>query len=723
MDTYFAARLGADLGDALRGIVTRYYSDGRVGEILSKQRLAYRYYYDLGLNWANWGDIGSTMRVERGGDEGERALIRINHWRSLVRGQVAMITNAKFEWKPKATSYDYEPMEATKRARYALDHFWKAEGLEALRIERVESASFLGEGFTHHEWDADRGEELAMQPTSGRIIRTGNIFATDVLPWDVVRDPWRPWNQQQWALVRFPLVNKHDLIARYPQQAESIIKCGKSPVAIFTPANNGTTIYQGDNDVEVWRFYHLPCASLPRGLDATVLSNGTVLGNLKDLAWGMFPLIRVCESNVKGSSYGYPSSWETLGIQELYDNLQSSVATNQTTFATQYMRAKPGVDPKPIALGGGLSIIVADKDDIEPMQLTKSPAEVFPHMDSLVKNMERLSGQTAVNRGEAQGDRQSGAALALLSAESIRNASPYQTSDVEAIRQQGRLVLRMLRRNATRPLKIGVATKGQPTLEMKIRGKDLGDVDGVEIELENPLQQTTEGRIALLQTLAQLKVPVTLDQAIEMIASGKSEPVTDAVTEEGLNILRENELLGKKKVPRALITDNHLRHCKEHLRVLSNPAARDQVGVIESVMAHVYQHYSLAYGVPNQMVPDPRTGQPQSTVTLDPLYRQRMMELAGVPMPQLAGMPMAGPTAPPAPGESRSTPPSAPGSQGDSANPPAPGQQSQTPQPANGAAAPVPPQENMPSMPTNKATGQRYNVANGGGTPQNGAQR
>lgn len=694
----------AEFGVALRGVMSRYYSDARVNEIFAKQRLAYRYYYDLGLNWIGWSNTnGSTSSMTRGGDQGELAFIRINHARSLARNQIAMVTNAKFERHPRARRYDYESMEAKKRSKYALDHYNNNGGLELLRIERVESSTVLGEGFTHYEWAKDKGDEVAALPGQGIIVRTGDIDARDVLPWDVMRDPWKPWAQQRFIAVRFPLTNKYDLVAKYPKFAEKIMAAAPSGIAIYAPQPNVVSTLPTNDEAEVWRFYHLPCASLPRGRDTTVLCDGTVLED-HDLAWGCFPLVRVSESNIKTSSYGYPSFWEYLGVQELYDSLQSSVATNQTTFATQMMRVRPGVDPKPLQLGGGMSVIVADKDDIEAMQLTKSPAEVFPHMDSLVTNMTRLSGQSGVNRGEAQGDRQSGAALALLSAETIRNASPYQQSDVEALKGESQIILKMLQRNAKRPIRIAVASKGMPSRQMDLTGDMLGESSDVDIELANPLQQTMEGRIALLQTFAQLRLPVTLDQAMEMITSGHTEPVTDSITEQGLNILRENELLGQGQSPTALVTDDHMRHCREHLMVLSNPAARQNLSVLSAVMTHVGEHYTLVYGLPKGVPPQ-----------ADPMYRVRIMELAGVQPPPSAMMP--------APGDAQATQPPA-GGAADGTQPPQTGQATATSAAAQGpqGVAGNPQAGKQPSMPKNAATGQSYNPVTAGGTPQPGAQ-
>ncbi len=694
---YFAVLPAEEIGRAIMGRVQKYYSNTRVMEIAQKQRIAYRYYYDLGLDWAGWGGLGTTNQMQRGGEQGELALIRINHARSLVRGQIAMVSNAKFDSKPRAASDEWDAMRATIQCGYVLDHYRQSGGLAQRRLERVESASTMGEGFTHYGFDMNLGREYGRDPGTGRVEHTGDVFSQNVLPWDIIRDPYKEWDQQRHITVHFPRVNKWELVAQYPHLAEKILNAPLQSVApYFAPVGN-TSDGPGQDDVEVYILYHLPSPipGLERGLAVKLLGDGTVL-DVRNLDTKIFPLTRVAEAGVMGSPFGYPSFWEYLGVQELYDNLQSIVATNQSTFGAQNIGVKTGVDPRPIQMAGGMNVWVSNDPakDIVPLQLTKSPTEVFPHMQDLRHNMELLSGQTSINRGEAQGDRQSGAMGALLSAESVKNASPYQTSDVEGLKIESKLVLRLLRANAKRPIQIGISAHGQTSYQMAITGHDLGDTDDVDIILANPLQQTDEGRLAIVQTMAQNKIPLTKEEFLMMITFGRLEEVTDGTTSIGMRIRLENQQIAKGVTPRVMLSDNAIRHCTEHATMMSD-AGRDDPKVQAAFVAHVEEHYKNFYGSDPEQ--DKLTG----------LYRPKMLTLFGIqpPPPDPAAVP--------------------PGANPGMSGPPAPGGTSHTAPPAEGEAsvsasgAQPPPGSapgKQPHLPTNPVTGNKWNSHDQGGT-------
>lgn len=688
---YYATLPSDQIGRMICARVQQYYADTRVTTVLAKQQIAQSVYLDLGGSWAGWnGSPGPTNQMTRGGAQGEAALVRINHARNLARNQIAMITNAKFDRNPRAESDDYDPMQAAIAAKYALDHFTQEAQLELLRISRIESATVNGTGYTHYGWNTGKGRVYAVNPDTGFPEHTGTIEAENTLPWNVVCNPYKDWKQQIDVTLRLPQVNRWSFAAKYPKFAEQILD---APTNTIVPFFNGAQVSKVTDDIEVFVTYHLPVPipGLERGRTIVCLNTGLVVEE-GPLEYGRFPIVRTAESEIAESPYGYASFWEYLGVQELYDNLQSIVATNQSTFGAQNVAVRTGVDPRPVQVEGGLNVFVCNdpSNDVKPLQLTKSPSEIFPHMDSLVRNMERLSGQSQVDRGEAQGDRQSGSALALLSAQSIRNASPYQTSDVEALKDEAQIILRILRRRAKRKFPVTVADAGGGTpYERAISGQDLGGVDAVDIELANPLQQTTEGRVAILQTFAQLKIPLDAKSAMEVVKSGKLEPATNAATREGQRIRLENKMIGEGKTPRALITDDHIRHCRDHAITMSD-AAREDPAARAAFMAHVEQeHYRIYFGT------DPEQDRQIGT------YRVKMMVLCGLqpPPPDPTMQPGAG--APPEGG--------APPAGADGALAP--------PGPAAGPAAVLGPPPNMPRLPTNAGTGEQWTPATAGGTP------
>jgi hypothetical protein len=175
--------------------------------------------------------------------------------------------------------------------------------------------------------------------------------------------------------------------------------------------------------------------------------------------------------------------------------------------------------------------------------------------------------------------------------------------------------------------------------------------------------------------LVQMSVIRTPQEVLEVLETGRLEPLVKGTQEELTNILKENQDISKGETPVVLLSDDHLLHGKEHCSAVASPAARRDVNVLRAYREHMHEHYSLFYGVPLEMV------------EMDPLYRQRMLMLCGKPVPPEMPMP---------------PPPGAPG-------PMPTGEASPIAAAPAAVAGPVAAANaELPEMPTNPATGQQF---------------
>lgn len=694
---YFAALPKEDIGPELVAKVTGYYADPRVISIIGAQRVSYSTYYNVGNTWTTTSRTGG-INIGSGGEQGEQVIVHVNHARALARNVAARITNPKFIWEPQASTRSSKSSRAVVKARDVLEHYWHNCNHEELRALSVESAATMGEGFTHYTWDEwSGGEYERMEETS---VYRGAVHAEDVLPLNVIRDPWRfPYSNGDWQIVR-QRINKFEMAARVGRpragDAEGDAEARQKAVLESSTSITGWPApflmsafgaAWSNNDIDVLRFYHRRTAVLPRGRDVTFLASGAVL-DFRDLEWKRIPLIRRVEGELRGTPFGYPSFWEIVNLQQLYDTLQTAVATNQATFAGQLIGIKRGSGVNMMQLGSALSAIECDDEKaVWPIQLTKSPPEVFPHMESLLRHMERQMGASKISFGEAEGDRQSGTSQALLSAQLTENASGFQTSDVKAIKDGAELILNMVQVKATVPVEIARVSQskaGAFGAKMEVRGEDLKDIDQVFINLGSPITQNTEGRVKALQVASTLNIPVTAEGFWQVLNTGRLEPVAESDVEQAILIQQENEQIITGVVPQVLLTDDHFRHGHQHTITMSDVTARGDEKAVAAYMAHMNEHYKLAYNWNAPDTIDPMTGMLIDGPRHDPMYNPRMQGLArGVPPPPPAPMalPPAGDVSEPAPAI-------------------------EAPQmPGNPDAGVMPP---LPSMPKNPATGEKF---------------
>lgn len=678
---YFATEPPEELGPKLVEKTQQYRYDTGVQQIDGRMAHAWRYYYGydpMGFH--------ATGHVARDGMQGELASIRINHSRSLVQTLLNLIVAPQFVWNPRAGSMDYDAVRQVEAARAVLEHYWHNRQFSTFATKAVESAIALSEGFIHEEWDPHLGEEYSVDPENpGNVIKTGDIRFQNVAPWDVIRDPYKTdFNECQWLIVRL-FKNKWDLAVQYPGKAKEIHDV---PPELPVRGDAGYALKVSTDDVPVYYFYHRPSASLPLGRMVKFVSSGDVLEDTI-LPYGSIPLQRITCAELQGTPYGYTPYFEILGIQEVMDSINSSITTNITTFGTQSLAVEEGSPVQPDDLGGGMRIIYyrPGSQPPQPLQLTRSPPEAFKYLEDLKVHEELLMGLNNVVRGQMQTGKESGAALALLQSQAIQQASVLQRNYLNALVNAGTAILRIIRSRAALPLKIGLVGKNRMDLirETEITKDSIQSVDQVVVELGNPVSQTAAGRFELAMQLVQMGVVKTPAEVLEVLETGRLEPLVKGTQEELVNILKENQDMVRGETPVVLLSDDHPLHGKEHTAVVASPAARRDPNVLRAYREHMHEHYSLFYGVPPEQV------------EMDPLYRQRFLMLCGRPVPP---EPVGPPPMPGGPG-------GAPMPGGPEVGPP--------PEPSMAATGPTLGAE-LPSMPTNPATGQEWNPVTGGGT-------
>lgn len=671
-ELYFAAAPQEKVGLKLKERLDKYEDHTLVSQINSRLKLAWQYYFGYSPE-----GFHATSAVTRAGDSGELASIRVNHSRALVNALLTLITNQKFVWTPRAVNIDYNSVRQTQLASSVLEYYWHVKGVETYANKAVEEAIAFTEGFVFVEWDDKLGAALPDPNNPMSTVRSGDLRFTNISSWDVIRDPTKKsWDELDWVTIRV-WRNKFDLAMRHPQVAEQILKVSPD---LDETAHRSADSWESD-DIPVYIFFHKPSAILPFGREVYFLSDGTTL-KFGNMVYENIPLHRVVPGDLIGTPYGYSAHLEILGIQELSDSIHSSIASNLSTFGVQSVAMEEGGGNQIDEFGGmRVHYYRQGGKPAEGLNLTKIPGEAFKYVEDLKKYQELLMGLNSVVRGEAQSDRMSGSALALLQSQALQQASVLSGNRVSLIQAIGTSVIDIIKKRASSPVKIAIVGKGRMNAvhEQEVKSEDLAGISSVYVQVSNPLSQTSAGAVEQANHLLMNKLITTPEQYQMVVDTGRFEPMTRATTEELTNILRENEDIAQGLPVFAMLHDNHLLHGIEHKVAVANPEARRNPKVVQAYIAHMHEHYSQYFGVPVEMVPQ------------DPMYRDRMLVLTGQTPPPPAPMPM-GP--PPGPGNG---PPPNPG------NAPAPS--------GDMPGGPA----KQPSMPTNPSTDQKWDSQTGGG--------
>lgn len=724
---YFAAASRANIGTSLVGRL-QSLKDGTTGDnsILdnsAEYANALRHYYGkdsgFGLSWG----------ITRGGKAGELARTRINRARAYAQTKLSVVTQAKVTWRPQAKNGDAGAAAGVTLTADIMADLWENKGLSEVWLRWIEQAIVLSQAFVFDEWNRALGPPLG--PAGDQMVTQGDIEAHNVLPWDVKVDPACPSpNAVTWRFVRL-WKNRWDLAKLWTRGGSQLAdgKRGAEAEDAILSASESSAIDEYDtgrgkgsnNDlVPVWYFFHDKTPALPMGRETIFISANCVLRDGR-LSYESSPVHRIAAGDMFGTPHAWTSFWDTLGPQEISDSINTSLSTTATTLGNTNLAVEQGSDVKGEVLPNGLRIVRYPRQGKKPEFINPPPLspDMMKYDELLSSEQRQLSGLDELSTGQFDGKQLNAQAFAVLASLTVQKASPFQTAATAALARLGTSMLRTYKKRVSREREIKVTGKSSKSLYavQKFSGKSLEAIDGVKIDIGNPLEQTAQGRATILDTLLKIPGAVTSPEAaFEVWETGRLEPALRADRDELLLLKSEYEQLQEGKSPPVHFLQNHPLHFKQNYSALSNPDALNDPEVIKAVNAHLDQHYLEHYGVARGPTPgDPMTGAPPTQG--DPLRYQRECFLMGrTPDPSLMPPPMGfwgGPPgmAPPGMG----APPGAPSGAG--GPPPGPPGASPPMPPAPEASAEGPPVRPV-SLPKNPVTGQQWDPATGGGLAQ-----
>ncbi len=687
-DYYFAAATVEDIGQALAGRLEDCLTvpGGREAQ----WRSAYEAYY----GWDVGG--GSSHTVSRGGDVGEQALLRINHARRAAGALLSILMGPKFAWRAEAPNSDPRSRSAIIITQHLLEWLWKQKKLSRLAARWAEQAILMSESFLFPEWDMSLGPVEGPDDATGSLLRQGDLKFHTLLPWDIAREEaWRTYEDSPYLFARV-LKNKWDLAALYPvdvlgeEAREKIVNATSD--AMVRDYSYSRLRGVSPDIVPVWYFFHRPCPSLPMGRQTIFLHGECVLRDrpLEDTYPAGIPLHRFALGEQFDTPHGYSSWWDSMAIQELIDGVESAVATNLLTYASQSIAIEQGskVDA---THGFGNRIIEYPKGSRppEPVQLATIPQHVLPYLAEKAKTVNMMVGLNDVFMGDPQTAQMNAQAFALLASQAIVANGPGQQTLISALGELGTGAVATYRKNVLEERQVPVVGRHNKHLfsTLRFRGSDLEPIDGVIVQVGNALEQTPAGRFQLANTYKEWGFLTTPEQAEQVLESGKLEPATQTVRDALLLVAHENEQLREGQPPVCHTWHDHPMHYREHAALASDPEVLKNPQTIILVQAHNDEHYREYFGWPDLL-----------PVQQDPQYLLRMRMLLGQDVQALmAAPPMMGA---PLPGEE-----GAPAEGG--AEPGMPQAQTEGLTPPGAAQSPAP---NI-TPPVNPLTGQPVDVA------------
>jgi hypothetical protein len=477
-------------------------------------------------------------------------------------------------------------------AESVLDYYMRQKRVEQATNQAVEVGLMYGEGYILMDWDTELGDTIATDD-DGTPVKNGDLTFRVVTPIDVIRDYSLLDNQaNEWYIVR-TIVNKHDLAAKFPDKEEEIMKLEWSPTTNREIFQSRVDVDVQDN-VEMYTFMHARTAAVPNGRMVQFV-NSDILLTTTDLPFREMPIYPIMPGTQDQTNFGYTVGFDLLSLQTVHDNISSSIVSNQMTFGTQNVLVPEGSDVNEIAVTGGLNLIPFSPSIGKPeaLNLTSTPAEIFNFRDRIKTDMETISGVNSTVRGIPPGPDLSGAAMALLSSQSIQFNSGLENSYNKMLEDLGSGIISALQDFGKGPRIVMIAGQAERSYTKEFVGDDLSDIQRVVVDVGSPLSKTISGKSEIARELLNaglIKVP---EEFIQVITTGQLKPMIEGDTMELVNIKAENEKLQDGIPVTAVATDMHVIHIKEHKNVLASPDARENEEILQVALAHMNEHINL----------------------------------------------------------------------------------------------------------------------------------
>ncbi len=589
-DVYWASVPSDEIADNIMDKVNKYYEYVQITGRMGLWKRSYAYYYRA---------LQTGARLNPVGEQGELTAICINDFRNLLLHIETIITQQKAAFQAKATNTDVESMAQCELADALLAYYMSEKRLERNFVQAVKESLIFSEGFVRVEWDANGGEVYG-QTETGATIYEGDLKYTNYNPFDVIRDCARTTAAQNpWEILR-DFQNKFDLVAKFPDLKEKILNDSIDSLKLAASSSVNIWAFEESDNVPVYTLIHAPTPALPNGRYTTCLENGTVMQD-GPIPYTRTHVYRITPDEQVGTIFGFSTAFDLLPLQEASDILHSTVITNQSTMGVQNILVPKGHDLSISQLAGGMNMIECDMKMGEPkaLQLTATAPEIFNYIQIIAQKAETVSGIDALTRGNANDAIKagmSGSALALIQSMSIQFNSGLQRSYVRLAEDVGTGSINILKQFASVPRVAEIVGKSKRPLMKEFTGQDLSGVNRVTIDLGNPMTNTVAGKTNMADLFLERGMIENPDQYIQVISTGRLEPVIEGKQAQLLLIKGENEQLAQGVAQRVLATDNHQKHILEHTVILSNPEIRQDPNspIVVVTLEHIQEHLNMA---------------------------------------------------------------------------------------------------------------------------------
>lgn len=573
-----------------------YYMNNR--GIMSRWVKSFNSYYGY-----YYSDPKSLYGIGTSGSQGELTAVPINQFRNIIQHTIVLFTQNKPAFDTIPLTSDVQGRNSSIVGNSVLEYIMEQSKYNLELYKMAELGIIFGTSFLCVDWN--RNKNLMGIDGKNNPVWAGEMRFKTFAPLDVCLEPFKEnFDDQEWIMTR-EVVNRFDLISKYPDLRNEILALDKiQDIQMADPY-----FISDNNSVWLYKVYHKATMAVPFGRYLEFSSEKTIYEDYREnpycdldpktklpIMGSGIPIVCFRPAVVYGTAWGHTVAFDLLPLQDLKNMITSTIASNQASFGVQNIVVGRGTNFSFEDIANGLRVLEFDPNPDLPgggipaaLKLLETPPEIFQYNDKLDEEMEKISGIPGAIRGTPPPQVGSGTAMALLTTQAQNFNTQVENFYVTALQDIAALSLKTIAKfMPDTDLSQIVGIKESYAIP-SFKAEELSQISKVKVLIGNALSKSPAGRLAMAQDMLN-SGQISPSQYVEVAQTGSLKNNIEDVTAEDALIQYENQKLMQGMPVPVLQTDNHLKHIKDHLVIFTHPDMRNNPNLQVEAMKHLVEH-------------------------------------------------------------------------------------------------------------------------------------
>lgn len=460
----------------------------------------------------------------------------INQVRPRIRTEISKLTAQKPNAFIVPASSDDRDMYAANAGEQIWDSIYRWKKIHSIVRRAVFWASATGNGFIKTYWDEKKVDQVAQQQ--------GDFCYVPVTPFHLfVPDLKEEEIEEQPFVIHAQLKNAEQLANLYGRPINFERASGDLIEESFLNVM-GLQHWEKNKNVLVFECWIKPnvCKELPNGGMLVIAGNQVVYASEEGWPYqhGQFPFAHIRHIHT-GKFYGDSVINDLIPLQREYNRTRGQIIEAKNRMAKPQLAAELGsIDPTKITSEPGQIILYRPGfQPPTPIPLQALPQYVLDEQERIKNDMDEISGQHEVSRGQAPPGVTAATAISYLQEQDETKLAYTFDSIEEAIEKTAFQTLSLVQQYWDAPRHIKVTGADGSFDVLAFRGSDLRGNTDIRVEAGSSLPTSKAAKQAFIMDLMKMGF-IEPQKGLEVMEIGGINKIYEQVQTDVRQAQREN---------------------------------------------------------------------------------------------------------------------------------------------------------------------------------------